>query len=82
MRHALARCFVLLFLFASTALLFTSPAIAQHINLVPEVKELKPGAQPFRITAATRIVVSAHYAKEDRLAAETGLHPDYFDEDE
>ncbi|HEX7961475.1 MAG TPA: family 20 glycosylhydrolase, partial [Terriglobales bacterium] len=51
--------------------MFTATAFAQHINLVPEVKELKPGAQPFRIAATTRIIVNARYAKEDRLAAET-----------
>ena len=71
MRTAKIRCFVCLFLFSLTAFLFTGTALAQHVNLIPEAKELKPGAQPFRITATTRIVVNPRYAREDRLAAET-----------
>ena len=71
MRHPLTRFFLLLCSFTLIAPLFSATALAQHINLVPEVKELKPGAQPFRIAATTRIIVNARYAKEDRIAAET-----------
>jgi hypothetical protein len=71
MRYPLTRFFVLLCSLTLIAPVFTATAFAQHINLVPEVKELKSGAQPFRITATTRIIVNARYAKEDRLAAET-----------
>jgi hypothetical protein len=58
--------------------LVTLPVFAQapapsvgKLHLIPYPKQVSRGASWFRLTAATRIVVNAAHAKEDRLAAES-----------
>src|SRR5947207_9055229 len=52
-------------------LVCTCTLFAQHINLVPQPKEIRASGKPFRITAATRIAVSPAHIREDRFIAET-----------
>ena len=47
------------------------PVAAQELKLIPEPREVQRKSGRFEVGAATRIVVGAKHACEDRVAAET-----------
>jgi len=66
MRHFRCGLFLALFSFALPAGLS-----ARDLRLIPEPRQVKRKAGEFLIAPATRLVVAAAHAAEDRLAAET-----------